>query len=89
MYGYTRRNHIARVVFGAIDFISTPKANKASCFSSAEGPTAPLEISADSVNEIKRAMRLLAMNGSLVPQCPHPPEANKAEQEGWSIVLQR
>ncbi len=37
-----------------------------------EGVTAPLEIRAESVNEIKRAIRLLAANGLLAGQEDSP-----------------
>jgi len=48
-----------------------------------EGLTLPLQVHADSVNEIRKAVRLLQANGLLVPQCPaHPGRAMKPSKNG-------
>ncbi len=47
-----------------------------------EGLTAPLQVQADNMNELRRAVRLLQANNFLVPQCPTHRRAMKPSQHG-------
>ncbi len=48
-----------------------------------EGIVAPLQVHAETVNDLRRAVRLLQANNFLVPQCPaHPGRAMKPSKNG-------
>ncbi len=48
-----------------------------------EGLTVPLQVHAESVNDLRKAVRLLHANGLLVPQCPKHHRAMKQNSRGW------
>jgi len=48
-----------------------------------EGLTVPLQVHADSINEIRKAIRLLTASNILVPQCPTHHRAMKQNSRGW------
>ncbi len=48
-----------------------------------EGLTVPLQVHAESVNDLRKAVRLLQANGLLVPQCPKHHRAMKHNSHGW------
>ncbi len=48
-----------------------------------EGLVVPLQVHAESVNDLRKAVRLLQANGLLVPQCPVHHRAMKQNSRGW------
>ena len=48
-----------------------------------EGLTLPLQVHAESVNDLRKSIRLLQANGMLVPQCPVHHRAMKQNSRGW------
>ena len=48
-----------------------------------EGLALPLQVHAESVNDLRKAVRLLQANGLLVPQCPVHHRPMKQNSRGW------
>ncbi len=49
-----------------------------------EGLTVPLQVQAESMNDLRKAIRLLQANNFLVPQCPtHHRPMKPSQHGGW------
>ncbi len=48
-----------------------------------EGLAVPLQVHAETVNDLRKAVRLLQANNLVVPQCPRHHRAMKQNSRGW------
>jgi len=69
---------------GSMAAIEPPKATYSITLDATlEGLAVSLQVSAESMNELRRAVRLLQANNFLVPQCPTHHRPMKQNSRGW------